>query len=266
MMLPNETLLNVLRCADFGTLVSTKFVDARFLDVVTKFGVELACRRNFRVVFLDNYVCYADVTIGDRLKNIRYEPGNQQSLAAACREVAAVIGQHAVAELIFLENTWNMPGVCAVFEDTLPLKYAEEVVLHGPRGSTVGNGFEALMRNFAGLKSLRLGLDYDVFRQLSWTFLQQKAASELRIIQVSMIDRPAPTDGVCRSVEELVRDCAALPHRLGGEALQLDFSFNIFSAALALRVIDVSKQGLYVTMRTGNCIMSLSNHKKSKCL
>ncbi|KAH7704278.1 hypothetical protein AAVH_28530, partial [Aphelenchoides avenae] len=105
-MLPNESLLDALRFLDYNSLVASKFVAARFLHVIAKYSAELPRQHSFLVAFYIDYVNYIDLTIRARLKSIRYEPGSQASLAVACREVAEVVGAHAVANLIFSENTW----------------------------------------------------------------------------------------------------------------------------------------------------------------
>ncbi|KAH7676015.1 hypothetical protein AAVH_42076 [Aphelenchoides avenae] len=132
MLLPNELLLDVLHFTDYSTLVAAKFLDARFLDVVAKFSAELACRHSLQVLFFPSYITYVDVTIGSRRKSIRYESGSQSSLAAACRELAGVIGPHVAAKLLFLENAWTMPGDGVIFEGAAVLKYAEDVGLYLP--------------------------------------------------------------------------------------------------------------------------------------
>ncbi|KAH7708584.1 hypothetical protein AAVH_24162 [Aphelenchoides avenae] len=105
MLLPNELLLDALSFADFSTLVSAKFVNANFMDIVGANDHLLAVQRRFNVLVMNAYITYDDVTNGGRRKSIRYEPNNHESLAAACRELADVIGQHAVAKLAFLDLT-----------------------------------------------------------------------------------------------------------------------------------------------------------------
>lgn len=183
MLLANEMRLDVLGFVDFSTLVAAKFVDARFLGVITKFAAELPCRRDFRVFFVNTYIGYIDVTLGGSPKSIRHKRGSKKSLTAACRELAAVIGQHAVAELMFSENTWNMPGVCVVFEASPLLKYAEGLELYSSQGPSVANSCEAFMHNFAALTTLRLGIGCKVFRHFSWTFLRRESARGLRLIK-----------------------------------------------------------------------------------
>ncbi|KAH7695402.1 hypothetical protein AAVH_37539 [Aphelenchoides avenae] len=104
MLLPNELLLQVLRFADYTTLVLAKLARARFLHIV-------ACRRRFRVDFYGTGVAYIDTTstVGAG-GNIRYKPGNQASLAAAFRNLAGVIGPHAVVELKFVWDKWLCPA------------------------------------------------------------------------------------------------------------------------------------------------------------
>ncbi|KAH7705114.1 hypothetical protein AAVH_27683 [Aphelenchoides avenae] len=104
MLLPVELLLDVLRFADYSTLISAKFVDARFLDVVAKFAAEPHAVTVFTFSSFFSYITYTDATIGSRRKSVRYEPGDQVSLAAASRELAGVIGPHAVSKLIFLQK------------------------------------------------------------------------------------------------------------------------------------------------------------------
>lgn len=168
-------------------------------------------------------------------RSIRYEPGNQASLVTACREVAGVIGPHAVAKLMFYNNTRNMRGVGVIFEAALSLKYAEDVDLH-----IIGGNPDAFLSNFAGMKSLRLEVDDDVFNQLNWRFLRHNYARDLRLLKVTR--RSAWTPNVDRAVEGLVRECVALPRLLSGDALELDFTdFRpYFSDAFGLRIIEVS--------------------------
>lgn len=44
---------------------------------------------------------------------------------------------------------------------------------------------KASMHNFAGLKTLRLRLDYEVFSQFNWAFLRRDGAHNLRLIKVT---------------------------------------------------------------------------------
>ncbi|KAH7708579.1 hypothetical protein AAVH_24157 [Aphelenchoides avenae] len=235
-MLPNESLLQVLHFVDYKILVLTKLSGKRFLRLVTKFAEELAHRHLFAVYFYAAYIEFDDVSIRTLTRSIRYERRNQASLGDACRELDEAIGPHSVLKLVFSENTWNMPGIGVVFEAAPSLKYAEQVALFSPNGSTYNSN--AFMSNFAGMKSLRLRFDYGIFRHFSWTFLGQECALELRLIQLI---RPLIwSNDMNHSVEELVRCCATLPHLLGGQALELDFSGSYFSAAFALRIIGVS--------------------------
>ncbi|KAH7691425.1 hypothetical protein AAVH_40059, partial [Aphelenchoides avenae] len=107
-MLPNESLLIVLQFADYETLVLTKLAGARFLRLVKKYAEELARRRRLRVTFVPNVISCYDMVPDSRHVMINYEPGNQASVAVACRELASVIGPHAVAELYLYRNV-NMP-------------------------------------------------------------------------------------------------------------------------------------------------------------
>ncbi|KAH7705118.1 hypothetical protein AAVH_27687 [Aphelenchoides avenae] len=262
MLLPNELLLDVLHFADYSTLVAVKLVDTRFLDVVAKFSAELACRHNFQVLFFPSYITYVDVTIGSRRKSIRYESGSQSSLAGACREVAGVIGPHVVAKLLFLENSWTVPGVGVIFEGAPVMKYAEDVGLYSECGSTAGYGCDSFLNNFAGIKSLRLGPNYDVFSQFSWEFLRRETTRDLRLISLNtrLLTEPRShftlaqlTENKYRSVEELVRYCAALPHPPSGEALELDLPETFCSEAFVLRIIELlrgAQRELTVRMKT----------------
>lgn len=96
------------------------------------------------------------------------------------------------------------------------------------------------MRHLTGLKTLRLQLDYDLFRQFSWTFLRQESMRDLRLIVLSDT-RSTWTEEADRLVEGLVRDCFTLPGALDGETLELDFSGEYFRAAFGRRIIEVSQ-------------------------
>ncbi|KAH7708695.1 hypothetical protein AAVH_24057 [Aphelenchoides avenae] len=231
-MLPNESLLVVLGFADYRTLVHAKFAGAPFLCVVAKFAEELARRRNFRVNFFPKWLTYYE----DELrKSICYEEGNETSLAAACRELNGVIGPHFVTTLMFPENTWNMPGIRVIFEAAPQLKYAEDVEIFVDGGAA--DNSEAFMSNFSGLKALRLWRDSDTFRQFNWAFLQRESARGLRLIKFTRNwDEDVNTS---LSVEVLVRCCAALPHRQGGEPLELNFPETVFSGAFGRRIIKL---------------------------
>ncbi|KAH7708694.1 hypothetical protein AAVH_24056 [Aphelenchoides avenae] len=231
-MLPNESLLVVLGFADYRTLVIAKLAGTPFLRVVTKFAEELARRRSFRVTFYTEQLVYYD---GERRTSILYEAGNETSIVAACRELNAVIGPHFVDHLYFCDNTWNMPGVSVIFEAAPQLKYAEDVEI------LIDDGVvdEAFMRNFAGLKELRLWLDYDAFSQLSWTFLREESARELRLIEFTQNWRENVRTTL--AVEDLVRYCVTLPNRQGGEPLELEFMQTVFSSRnVGRRIIEVS--------------------------
>ncbi|KAH7704637.1 hypothetical protein AAVH_28165 [Aphelenchoides avenae] len=238
MPLPNEMLLDMLRFADFGTLISAKFVDARFLDVASKFAAELACRHSFQALFFPSYITYVDVTIGSRRKRIRYGSGNQSSLAAACRKLAGIVGPPTVGKLIFFENTWNKPGAGIVFDATPALKYAEDVCLRSLPGATIANESEPFMHNFAGTNSLRLSLNYALFRQFNWTFLRRESARELRRISVGIGDIDYLPVNATSPVEKIVRCCGTLPHMLGGEPVEIHFPENYLSAAFGLPIIE----------------------------
>lgn len=133
-----------------------------------------------------------------------------------------------------------MDCVGAVFEAAPALKFAEGVELYWPDGSTSSStNPEPFLHNFAGMKTLRLSLAYDLFRRLSWTFLRKEAAAELRLIKVAVSDSGL-TGGMSRSVEKLVRTYVTLPHLQSGEALELDFSSNSFHGTFGLQIIEVS--------------------------
>lgn len=230
----------MLHFADYRTLVLTKLAGRRFLRVTMKYAGELARHRRFRVTFHTSYVSYIDVEVGERPTRMRYEPDNQASLADACRELAGVIGPHAVANLTFTGSTLNTDGVGAVFAAAPPLKYAENLELYWPDGSTDGGtNPEVFMSDFAGKKTLRLSLDYNNFHKLSWSFLREESARDLRLIKVSGCDS-APPGSMNRSVDELVRYFVTLPHLQGGRPFELDFSGNYFCGAFGLRIIEVS--------------------------
>ncbi|KAH7708338.1 hypothetical protein AAVH_24415 [Aphelenchoides avenae] len=125
--------------------------------------------------------------------------------------------------MTFRGNTWTAPGIAVIFEAGPLMKYADEVFLHNPGGSAIGDNSEAFMSNFAAMKSLHVWLDNDVFHHFSWTFLCQDYARELR------------------RIKDLVRICATLPRLSGGEALELDFSENYSSRAFGQRIIEVLK-------------------------
>ncbi|KAH7706123.1 hypothetical protein AAVH_26661 [Aphelenchoides avenae] len=239
-MLPNDPLLQVLHFADYKTLVITKFSGASFLRVATKFAAELACRRRFQVS-IGSYITYTDLTTGVQ-HMIMCRADDPTSLAGACRELAEVIGPHAVANLTFGLHTWNVPGIDAIFEAAPPLKYAEDVELRSPPGSTVKVNTEAFMHNFSGMKSLRLKCNYDVFRQYSWAFLREESARELLRVGVGAEHEPGSMNEN-PAAEELVRYCTTL--RRQEEALELDFSESKpFRSAFGRRVIEVSTRYL----------------------
>ncbi|KAH7695638.1 hypothetical protein AAVH_37300, partial [Aphelenchoides avenae] len=245
-MLPNESLLVVLHFADYKTLVLAKLSGRQFLRLIVKYAEELARRRTFRVTFYATRIEFEDVTVSGQ-RSFRYERFSLASLAAACRELAEVIGPHAVAELSSRENTWDVPGVGVVFEAAPPLKYAEAVVIHHyvhdfvchdslrQFRSAAGFTCEAFMSNFTGVKSLHLLIDWEVFRRFSWTFLRQ--ASKLRRIAVSVMPSTL-TKYAIHAVEDLVHYCGTLPHSRGGESLELDFTANDLSGAFGLRIIE----------------------------
>ncbi|KAH7697887.1 hypothetical protein AAVH_35026 [Aphelenchoides avenae] len=243
-MLPNESLLVVLYFVDYRTLVLAKLAGAPFLRLAIRFTNELARRRRFCVTFFSSWITYEEAPMGAR-RSIRYERGNQPSLLSACRELNGVAGPHAVDKVMFSENTWNIPYVDVVFEAASPLKHAEDVLLNSRAGSATVPNFEAFTSNFAGMKTLRLWLDCDVFDGFSWAFLRQESARGLRLLKVSYKDSWATRADVRSSVEELVGCCGTLPHLHGGEALVLDFSENHVSSGLVLRIIEVSARMPY---------------------
>ncbi|KAH7703326.1 hypothetical protein AAVH_29501 [Aphelenchoides avenae] len=230
MLLPNESHLEALYFADFSTLVSAKFVDARFLRVVTVNGQLLAIQRRFNVLVFNSYISYD--TNGSRRTSIRYERADLQSFAAACRALADVIGQHVVGKLTLFDNTSIIPGVEMLFELVPALKFAHDVIVNFQGGSQAAGDPEAFMRNFARLKSLGLSLDHGIFRQFTWSFLGLDAARELQLVK--FFGPSFPTEDVNRSVEELVRYCATCPRLLGGGTLEIDFPKSEFSTGLIL--------------------------------
>ncbi|KAH7675983.1 hypothetical protein AAVH_42108 [Aphelenchoides avenae] len=233
-MLPNESLLQVLHFTDYRTLVLAKLTSRHFLRLIVKFTEELARRRSFRVCFYTTGITYIEATTNARRMSIPCKP----SLVAACREVARVIGPHAVAKLTFsaAAYTWDVPDVNAIFEAAPPLKFAEEVEISTYNGVRICS--EAFMHNFSGTRVLDLWFNYDTFCQFNWAFLRRESARELRRIKFIRIS--AWTECMDRSVEELVRECAALPRLLGGEPLELDLSSNDYSGEFGKRIIEVS--------------------------
>ncbi|KAH7708115.1 hypothetical protein AAVH_24644 [Aphelenchoides avenae] len=224
MLLPNELLLDVLHAVDFGTLVSAKFVGARFLGVVTANAHLLANQRRFNVLVFNSYISYDDMMKVARRKSIRYERGDHQSLVAACRALADVVGQHSAEELTFFDSTCVMPGVDVIFEVVPALKFALSVIINIVDGSQAGGNPEAFMRNFVRTKSLSLNLDNGAFRLFSWTY---------------------------SGLQELVRKCATLPRLLSGDALDIDFSqSSTFSGAFGQRLLKDSGRKVTFRMRT----------------
>lgn len=130
----------MLYFVDYGTLVHAKLAGGRLLGLVTNSAEELACRRKFRVRFH-----FFDLRRGSTISCVepssnnscylRYDERSQQSLAAACRQVAAAIGPHAVELLEFGMSSWNARGVGVIFEAAPVLKYAEEVLVVAARRS-----------------------------------------------------------------------------------------------------------------------------------
>lgn len=236
-MLPNESLLQVLHFANYRTLVFAKLAGRRFLRLVIKFATELA-RRRFLVYFFTTYIEYYDVTIGEGA-NIRYEHASQASLAAACRELAVVIGPHDIAILTFYGNLWNMPGIGIVFVAAPALKQAENVALHSPPGSTVLGNSDVFMSNFPVMKSLRLWLNNKAREEFRWSFLLLGFARKLQRI-AAFTEPSSPSWAMNCFVQGFVRHYASLPLLLGGESLELDFSANRFVVAFVLGIIEVS--------------------------
>ncbi|KAH7694774.1 hypothetical protein AAVH_38176 [Aphelenchoides avenae] len=144
---------------------------------------------------------------------------------------------------MFCESTWNVPGFDVVFEAAPFLKHADEVIFYGYSldETVIAANSEAFMRNFVGMKSLRLGLDNEAFSQFSWRFLRREATQEIR--RIELVGWPSPaTEDMSRSVEELVHECAALPRLQSGKvSLELDFSAKLFSGAFGLRIIELLK-------------------------
>ncbi|KAH7704113.1 hypothetical protein AAVH_28706 [Aphelenchoides avenae] len=138
-----------------------------------------------------------------------------------------------------------MTGVGIVFEAAPALKYADEVGLNSQEGSAVGKDSDAFMHNFTGLKTLRLQLDFDVFRLFSWNFLHKACSRGFRLIKACIpdvrADVPGKREKLNRCVDEIVLDCLAQPFLPGGDLLELDFSENGCSAAFGLSIIEVSK-------------------------
>lgn len=236
-----ESLVQVLHYVDYRTVVLSKLAGQCFLRLTLTFAEELARRRSFRVAFsavsfYGGEIEYTEVTIAEG--NFQYEPGNQTSLVAACRELEAVIVGHRVAELTFYCNTWNMAGGDVIFGAAPALKYAEIVVLRRRYGETEGSNFESFASNFAGMKELHLLFNENVFCAFTWTFLRRQAARDLQLMKVTGIPS-VPSEDVKRSIDLLVGECTSLPRPLGGEALELDFSNNYFSGEFALWIIEV---------------------------
>ncbi|KAH7714308.1 hypothetical protein AAVH_18327 [Aphelenchoides avenae] len=240
MLLANELALEALLFADFTTLVSAKFVNAKFMGIARANDHLLAVQRRFNVLVMNAYITFDDGTNGGRWKSIRYEPARLQSFAVACRELADVIGQHAVRKLSFLDLTWTTPGVNIVFEAVPALKFAQDVIIYMQMCSQAGGNPEAFMRNFVRPKSLNLNLDNGSFPPLSWAFLETDEARELRLVK--LFGPSSPTEDVKRSVEDLVRKCAKLPRLIGGDALEIDFTqSSYFPGSFIRRVIELLK-------------------------
>ncbi|KAH7714302.1 hypothetical protein AAVH_18321 [Aphelenchoides avenae] len=101
------------------------------------------------------------------------------------------------------------------------------------------------------MKSLRLHLGEDAFRQFSWTFLRHEAAREIRRISVFIVPL-TPSHDMTRYYEELVHDCSTLAHRQGGEPLELDFAEGYFPIAFGLRVIE----GISCRLKGSGCALT----------
>ncbi|KAH7709835.1 hypothetical protein AAVH_22885 [Aphelenchoides avenae] len=243
MMLVNESLLQVLHFADYKTLVLAKLAAAPFLRLGIKYAEELACRHRFRVECWASWITLKDVTLDTQLQVVHYQRDNEASLAAACRKVAEYIGPHAVGQLVFYVYISYMPGV--IFEAASPLAHAEDVWLFKLGTPPTTKNSDAFLSNFEGMKSLRLWLDNNVFREFGWTFLRAQSGPELPHTKYTMtikLSREAPDEEIESSIEELVRSCATLSLP-GGEALDLtlDFIQNYCSEAFGLRIIELLK-------------------------
>lgn len=168
-------------------MTSRAFRDSvTFLGVVTANEHLLAVQRRFHILVQSSYVTYDDMTNGGRRKSIRYERDDQRSFAAACRQLADVIGQHVVGKLVFLEDTSTMPGVDIVFNSVRALKYTQDVGINFSNCSQTGGNPDVFVSNFARPRWLRLRLDDDAFRDFRWAFLGMDASRELRMITVSL--------------------------------------------------------------------------------
>ncbi|KAH7725207.1 hypothetical protein AAVH_07255 [Aphelenchoides avenae] len=249
-MLPNETFLHVLHCADYKSLVLAKLAGLRLLRLITKYAAELACRRRFRVVICDGHLVCCELRTGvPNGTTIRYEPGNQQSLAAACRELAGVIGPHLVEQLFFYHpNQWNAPDLDVIFEAAPPLKYVEQVDVFSPKGSVISGVSDVFMDSFAGMTKLGLYFDYEAVEHFDWAFLRRESARNLRLLELP--SRVRGIGAMNRFVEELMRFCITLPRLRGGEPLELDLTAHFFSGAFAQRIIELLKgSGCELTFR-----------------
>lgn len=191
MFIPNELLLNVLLFADFSTLVYAKFVDTKFLGVVTANEHLLAVQHRFHIIFLNMGIVYSDLTKSGLRKIMHYSRSKPASVERACRNLADVIGQHAVVILCFAEQASVKPAVDVIFELIPALKFTQDGRINIPHGWHAGGNSEAVMRNFARLKSLSLDIDHDLdlFRHFNWSFLSLDAARELRTVTVTLTNR-----------------------------------------------------------------------------
>ncbi|KAH7708117.1 hypothetical protein AAVH_24646 [Aphelenchoides avenae] len=254
-MLPNESLLIVLHFADYKTLLLTKLAAACFLRLANKFSEELARRRIFRVTFTSlsdtARIDYIDATVGAQ-RSVQFKSG-YRALAAECRAIGDELGSHDLASLTFtrpLINTWNMPGVDVIFE-ARPLKYAEELVIHGLSDSTIRGNSEAFMSHFVGMKSLLIRLDD------SGDFTDSAGRS---FAGNPLANFGSSNENARRSIKELVSECVVRPRLLDEEALELDFSDNRFSGALGQRIIEMLKESrcevtFRISLRDGDELM-----------
>ncbi|KAH7719162.1 hypothetical protein AAVH_13412 [Aphelenchoides avenae] len=192
---PGEVLVDIAHCVDYGTLYSITIVNSQFHNVAARNAEKLAKRRNFELTFTETTV---DLAV------------DGSEMLSALKEVANVVGLHAVTKVSMDHGDWLRLPIAEMFAVLPALEYATSLRLHyaPPDGVTPAADYiDAFVTRFPQVQVLVLAL----YRPFDWIYLRRDSALKLRTFNVVVRCESQSSE------EEILRYCTALSRLPGSE-------------------------------------------------
>ncbi|KAH7704599.1 hypothetical protein AAVH_28204 [Aphelenchoides avenae] len=247
---PGEMLVDIAHCVDYASLYSLTFVNAQFHNVAIRNAEKMAKRQNFELTFTETAFRLA-VDGSTQMPSIVLDEVDAPSLAKALKEVASVVGLHAVTVLSIDHGDWLRIPIAEMFAILPALQYAISLSLRyaPPAGMPQAADYiDALVRNFPRLQKLAL----ELHRPFDWTCLRRESALKPRILKVDVRSESQSSE------EEVLRYCEALGRLPGNEpkrfVLTSPFRTDRFRQEEVERIVEVlseSQRVITLVLPTG---------------